>query len=264
MKNLYRWIASHPRASKILLIIPITVFCFFALDPSVYSFGIRFLIIFSLLSSALMFVNTMPDKLMRRPLAQLEQNCDPYPFLEELEIQIATPQENFQGQMILINYAMALVHTGQNEKALEILEGIEIDRYPSASPFAKFIYYNNLCDVMTRLGRYPEANIWYERACQIYRNLPNNRFKQRLERTVEMNEIENLYRDEDYAYALRRLAKIPCPTQRSLMDAALLAAKCNLGLGETEKAREKLLYVIDNGNRLHCVTVARELLATLS
>lgn len=264
MKNLFRWIAAHPKASKILLIVPLSVFCFFFLDPQIYSFGIRFLIIFSLLSSALMFVNTMPDKLMRKPLEQLEQECDPYPFLAELEIQVAKPQENFQGQMIQINYAMALVHTGQNEKALEVLESIHIDRFPSASPFAKFIYYNNLCDVMTRLGRFQEANIWYDKTCQIYQDLPDNRMKQRLDRTVEMNLIESLYRDGDYPTALRKLSRIPCPTQRSVMDAALLAAKCNLGLEEFDKAKEKLQYVIDNGNKLHCVSVARELLESIS
>ena len=262
MKSIRRWIAGHPLASKILVTVMITAFCFVLLDPDVYSFGIRFAIVFSLLCSGYLTVNYMPDKLMRQPLEQLEQHCDPYPFLAELELQIAKPREDFQGQMIRLNYAMALVHTGAHEQALQVLEDINPDRF--SNPFARFIYCNNLCDVMTRLDRFQEAEIWYNKTSKIYQDLPNNRLKQRLARTMDMNEIEALYREGDYAFALRKLSRIPCPTQRSVMEAALLAARCNLALAEYDKAKEKLQYVIDHGNRLHCVAIAKALLDQIS
>lgn len=263
MKAIYRWITKHPRLSKYIAVFVVTVFCFVVLDPNIYSFGTRFLIIFCLLFSCLLTINTIPDKLLREPLEILEQQCDPYPFLEEMERQMSLIQENFQGQLTSINYAMALVQTGQNEKALETLESINIDRFPTASPFAKFIYYNNLCDVMMRMERFAEADIWYRKAQAIFQDLPNNKLKQRMDRTAQMNEIEALYRDQAYSTALRKLSRIPCNTQRSLMEAALLAARCNLGLEEYDKAREKLQYVIDHGNRLACVDEAKNLLEKL-
>ncbi len=170
--------------------------------------------------------------------------------------------DSFQGQMIQINYALALVQTGSYEKALETLEAVDMDKYPN--PIAKFIYYNNLCDLMTRLDRYPEADSWYRKSLETLDSIPNKRLRERLDRTVEMNAIEALYRDQDYVGALRRLARIPCPTPRSVADAALLAARCNLGLEEWDKAKEKLQYVIDNGNHLQCVTEAKALMDTLA
>lgn len=263
MKRIYRWIANHSRLSKFIMAFSITLLCYVALDPNTFSFGSRFLITFSLLFSGYLSINTMPERLMREPLDILEQQCDPYPFLEEMERQMPLIQDNFQGQLTTINYAMALAQTGQNEKALEVLESINIDRFPTASPFAKFVYCNNLCDVMMRMERFNEADIWYRKARDIYQDLPNNKLKQRFDRTAQMNEIEALYREQEYPTALRKLSRIPCQTQRALMDAALLAARCNLGLAEYDKAREKLQYVIDHGNRLACVDGAKNLLEKL-
>lgn len=263
MRAFQRWIANHPRLCKFIMAFVVTLLCYILLDPNTFSFSTRFLITFSLLFSGFLTINTMPDKLLREPLETLEQQCDPYPFLEEMERQMSLVQENFQGQLTSINYAMALVQTGQNEKALETLESINIDRFPTASPFAKFVYYNNLCDVMMRMERFAEADIWYRKAQSIFQDLPNNKLKQRMDRTAQMNEIEALYRDQAYTTALRKLSRIPCNTQRSLMEAALLAARCNMGLEEYDKAREKLQYVIDHGNRLACVDEAKRLLEKL-
>lgn len=263
MKTIQRWIADHPGPSKLIAAIGITVFCFIVLDPNIFSFGVRYLLIFLMLFSCYTFIGTMPDKLMHEPLEKLEQQCDPYPFLEEMERQMKRVKDNFQGQLSKINYAMALVQTGQHQEALNILQSINIDQHPTASPFAKFIYYNNLCDIMTRMERFEEANTWYEKARTTYEALPDNKLKQKMDRTVQMNEIEYLYRDGDYAAALRKLSRIPCNTKRSLMEAALLAARCNIGLEEYDKAKEKLQYVIDNGNKLHCAIAAKELLEKL-
>ena len=261
MKSIYRCILAHPKPAKFILALLVTVFCVYVMDAETFSFGFRFLMAFSLLFSCYTFVNSVSDLLLREPLEKLEQGCDPYPLLAEVEIHMKKLPDSFQGQMIQINYALALVQTGSYEKALEVLEAVDMDKYPN--PIAKFIYYNNLCDLMTRLDRYPEADSWYRKSLEILDSMPNNRLKGRLDRTVEMNAIEALYRDQDYVGALRRLARIPCPTPRAVVDAALLAARCNLALEERDKAKEKLQYVIDNGNRLQCVTEARALLETL-
>ena len=261
MKPVYRWIFRHQKLTRVILAILVVAFSYFVLDPETFSSGLRFLFTFSLLFSCYNMVGSVADLLMKEPLEKLELDCDPYPLLEEVELHMQKLPDGFRGQMTQINYAMALVQTGNYEKALQTLEAIDIEKFPN--PFAKFIYFNNLCDLMTRLERFPEADSWYAKSREILDILPNNRLKSRLDRTVEMNAIEARYRDQDYVGALRRLARIPCPTARSVAEAALLAARCNLALGETEKAKEKLQYVVDNGNRLHCATEARSLLETL-
>lgn len=262
MKSIYRCILAHPKPAKFILALLVTFFCIYMMDAETFSFGFRFLMAFSLLFSCYTFVNSVSDLLLREPLEKLENGCDPYPLLQEVELQMKKLPDSFQGQMIRINYALALVQTGSYEKALEALEAVDMDKYPN--PLAKFIYYNNLCDLMTRLNRYQEADSWYRKSLEMLDSIPNKRLKERLDRTVEMNTIEALYRDQDYSGALRRLARIPCPTPRSVVDAALLAARCNLGLEEWDKAKEKLQYVIDNGNRLQCVTEARAMMDTLA
>lgn len=263
MKAVYRWIAAHPGLSKFLIALFVTFFGMVTMHPDIVPFGIRYLVIFLMLFYGYLFVNTIADKLMKQPLEILEQQCDPYPFLEEMELQQSRCKDNFQGQLTRINYAMALVQTGQNEKAVEVLESINIDRFPSISPFVKFVYYNNLCDVMTRLERFSEANIWYEKSRMIYQDLPDNKMKRSMDRTAKMNEIEHLYREGDYQLALRKLSWLPCNTPRSVMDGALLAARCNFALGEYDKAREKLEYVVANANRLASARDASELLEKL-
>lgn len=263
MKPVYRWIATHPRLSKFIIAVIVTIICFITLNPNIFPFIVRYLVVFFSLFFGFLFVNTVPERLMREPLEILEQECDPYPFLEEMERQLPLCRDNLQGQLTKINYAMALSQTGQLEKTLQILRQINIDRFPATSPVVKFIYYNNLCDALTRLSRFEEADIWYRKAKQIYEDLPNNKLKQKMDYTVQMNENEALYREGDYASALRSLSRLTCKTQRAVMDAALLAARCNLKLEEYGKAREKLQYVITNGNRLHAVEVAEQLLSEL-
>jgi tetratricopeptide (TPR) repeat protein len=262
MKSILRCILAHPKPAKFILALLVTLLCIYMMDAETFSFGFRFLMAFSLLFSCYTFVNSVSDLLLREPLEKLENGCDPYPLLQEAELQMKHLPDSFQGQMIQINYALALVQTGSYEKALETLEAVDMDKYPN--PIAKFIYYNNLCDLMTRLDRYPEADSWYRKSLEMLDSIPNKRLRERLDRTVEMNAIEALYRDQDYSGALRRLARIPCPTPRSVADAALLAARCNLGLEEWDKAKEKLQYIIDNGNRLQCVTEAKALMDTLA
>ena len=263
MKPIYRWIAAHPRLSKFVITAFITVLFFFLLDPNIFPFLLRFLIIFLSLVNGFLFVNTMPERLMKEPLEILEQQCDPYPLLAEMERQLPLCKEDLQGQLTRINYAMALSQTGQYETALQILEAIDIDRFPGTSPVVRYVYCNHLCDLLTRLDRFPEADGWYHRAQQIYEQIPGSRLKQRMEYNVTMNDIEALYREGDYASALRRLSRLSCKTQRSLMSAALLAARCNLKQEEYEKAREKLQYIITNGNKLFAVEEAKQLLSTL-
>lgn len=263
MKSIYRWIAAHPRFSKFIIAFIITVLCFILLNPDVFSFFFRFLVVFISLFYGFLFVNTIPDRLLKEPLEILEHQCDPYPFLEEIERSLPAGKEDPHSQVTRINYAMALSQTGQYEKTLQVLQEINIDRFPATSPFIKFVYYNNLCDTLTRMERFEEAEIWYRKSRQIYEDLPNNKLKQRMDYTVQMNEIEALYREGDYASALRKLSWLSCKTQRSLMNAALLAARCNQKLEEYDKAREKLQYVIDHGNKLFAVEEAKQLLADL-
>ena len=261
MNSVRRWIVTHPKPAKVILVILITAFGFFALDPQVYSFGIRFLIMFSMLYSAVLLVNAMPMKLLRKPIEMLEQQCDPYPFLAEVEHLIAACPNNPQKHFYQIHHALALVFTGQMDQALEVMEHIPMDQAP---PQIKLLYHCNFCDLLFHLGQFEASSLHHEKALEIYAQMPDSRAKKSWEHTMDLNAIEENYRDGDYALALRKLSRIPSPTKRYVIEGALLAARCNLAMEDYDKATEKLQYVIDNGNKLYFVAEAKRLMIQIS
>lgn len=264
MKSFYRWIWEHSGLSRIAVLMGLTAFTVWAASfpyvpfLSVYLADIViWLIVTRIIASA-------PAKLLQEPLDIMNQQCDPHPFLEETTRQLSRRFHGPQQQLNEINHATALRMVGENHKVAEILESINIDRFPGTTPYIKFVYYNNLSDVLFALDRAAEGLIWHKKALMIFRDLPENKIKQQYTPTCELSQAEGLYHQKEYTLALQKAAWIKCETTRTLLDAALLAAKCHIKLEEPEKAREKLQYVISHGNRLHIVQEATVLLETLS
>lgn len=264
MKSVYRWIANHTGLCRGILFLGLTVFTIFASSFEYVSFLSIYLVDLAIWFFAGRIIASAQGKLLQEPIELVDQQCDPYPLLEELEQQMARNGSNAQGQLTELNYAMALRTVGEDQKAASILENLNIDRFPSTSPFTKYIYYNNLSDVLFALDRVTEARIWHRKGVQIYNDLPESKMKQQLSETCQISLAEALYHEGEYSQALQTAAWIKCRSKRHLLDTALLAAKCHIALEEPEKAREKLQYVVDNGNKLHIVEEAKALLETLS
>lgn len=264
MKSVYRWIADHTGLCRTILFFSLAALTFYAVSLEYVSILTVYLLDLAIWFFVGRLIAMAPAKLTEEPAALAEQQCDPYPLLEAMELQMARNENGPQRQLTELNYALALRIVGENQKSAEIMENINIDRYPGTSPYSKFIYYNNLADVLFPLGRTFEAQIWQRKALQIYNDLPENKMKQQLSQTFQLSEAEALYYERDYDKALRKAAWINFNSQRQLLDAALLTAKCHICLEEPEKAREKLNYVIEHGNKLHIVEEAKALLETLN
>lgn len=264
MKSVYRWISGHTGLCRGILFLGLTAFTIYAASFEYVSFLSVYLVDLVVWFFAGRFIAMAPAKLLQEPIEIMDQQCDPYPLLEEIERQMGRKDNSAQGQLTELNYAMALRTVGEDQKAAGILESINIDRFPSTSPYSKFVYYNNLSDVLFAVGRNTEAVIWHRKAMQIFDDLPENKMKQQLAETSQISRSEVLYHQGEYEDALRKAAWIKCRSQRQLLDVALLAAKCHMALEEPEKAREKLQYVMDHGNKLHIVEEAKQLLASIS
>lgn len=264
MKTIYRWISGHTGLCKACLFLGLAWFTFSMVGQQYVSFLTVYLVDLVIWFFGTRFISMASGKLLQEPMEILDQQCDPYPYLEEIRRQMAIRQTGVQEQAAQINYALTLRMTGDNQKAAELLEQINIDRYPGATPYFKFIYYNNLSDALFAVERTLEARIWHRKAKQIYEDLPEGKMKQQYAHTIQLSEAESLYWEKDYDKALRKVAWISCRSQRTLLDAALLAAKCHIALEEPEKAREKLQYVVEHGNKLHIVQEAHGLLEALS
>lgn len=264
MKSVYRWIADHSGLCRTLLFLILSAFTFYAVSFEYISFLNIYLLDLAIWLTAGRFIATAPVKLLQEPVTQLRQQCDPYPMMEETQRQLARKFDDPHRQFLEINYAVTLRETGQFHLAAEILESINIDKFAGTTPFLKYIYYHNLCDICYLLDRREEARIWHRKFRQIYNDIPPSKGKQELAFTNDLMECELLYYESNPEEALRKVAWIKLPNLRMVLDGALLAAKCHIALEEPEKAREKLQYVVDHGNKLHIVQVAQEILESLN
>ncbi len=264
MKSVYRWMFEHTGLCRLLLILGLLTFSFYAASIEYVSFLTVYLIDLAIWFLARRFIESASGKLLREPHEQLDNHCDPYPLLEETQRQLASRFDGPQRQLVEMDYAVTLLETGQYHKAAEILENMNIDKFPVVSPYMKFGYYLNLLAVADFLGHREEARIWHRKCRQIFADLPHGKIKQTLTPSYEIMEAEALYRDGNPKDALKKVAWIKLPNPRIVLDGAMLAAKCHISLEEPEKAREKLQYIIDHGNKLHMVQEAREILETLN
>lgn len=199
--------------------------------------------------------------LQNRALKIMNENCDPYPFLEETRIQLSYPGNRASEILVKMNHAMALRCVGEYEQSWLILNAIHIDKY-HYSPVAKAVYYNNLTDILTLLGRNEEAEVWYRKTVQVINDLPP-KARKKLETARDLAIAEHFYRIGEYETALERRDAVTPANALARVENAIFRARCFLALEDRESARRELEYVIANGNRLHFVTEARSILDTI-
>lgn len=264
MNSVYRWIYEHTGLCRTLLFVGLFAFAFYASTLEYVSFLSIYLLVLAVWFLVGRFIASAPAKLFKEPLEQFYRSCDPYPLIEEAQRQLARKNDDPNRQMVEINYAAALRETGRHGEAMDILEALNIDKFPGTSPYSRYVYYHNLCDLCYLLDRKEEGRIWHRKSAQIYHDLPFSKAKQELEAAHELMEAEILYYEGNYEDALRKVAWLKLPYPKMVLNAALLAARCHISLEEPDKARKKLQYIIDNGNQLYCVQEAGKLLEGLN
>lgn len=264
MKSVYRWISEHTGLCRAALFLALLAFSFYAATLEYVSFLTVYIVILVIWFLVGRFIATAPVKLLREPVEQLYEQCDPYPLMEETQRQLSRQLDGPHRQTLEMNYAVTLRETGEYRKALEILENINIDKFPGITPYVKYTYYHNLCDLNYLLDRKEEARIWHRKFRQIFQDLPPTKARQAHAATNALMEAEILYYEGNHEDALKTVAWLKLPNRIMVLDGAMLAAKCHIALEEPEKARQKLQYIIDNGNRLYIVQESKALLETLN
>jgi len=199
---------------------------------------------------------------MNKALIQLREG-NPAPMLEAgealLECRLSAPNR----LVAVLNYCVALREHHRYEEALEMLLALDVEKAPNGvNPINKFVYYNNLADLYQLLGEESSQEIYAEKAIRIYNELLSGRIKKLYEKDFHCMTAVQLYYKGEYAQALEYLLPLSnvLPTA---MEGALWVAKILIAQGKTEKAKEYLHYVIENGKQLDAVRRARELLSSL-
>lgn len=215
----------------------------------------------TVVSSLLLF--NCGERLRREPIAIANQQCDPYPLLVEMRTQLGYSLPPMQMLMTEINYALALGHTGAYEEAYQRLNSINID-HPRISLSVRLVYYSNRADLCFMMGKYEETIRCHENAVQSFQNMKPGKAKEKLRHVVESNYGMYHFCKEAYDEALRAMEGVQPEHLSSRISNALTSARILLAMGEKEKAREQLQFVVDNGNQMYHVTEARNLLAEMN
>ncbi len=203
------------------------------------------------------------DRLRREAIASANQNCDPYPLLEEMRTQLHYSLPPMQMLMTEINYALALEHTGEYQQAYQRLNDINI-AHPRISPNVRLVYYSNRADLCFMMGKYEEVITCHEKAVHSLENMKPGKSKETLRSLVESNYGMHHFCKEEYDAALQALEQAKPRHLSDRVSNAFTAARTFLALGEKENAIEKLQFVVENGNQMYVVTVAKDLLAEIN
>lgn len=255
---MYRLLLKHKLISMIVIAL---VLCA-AISPFLWEISADawiyaiFYVFFAVL--AVCFVESSSDKLLRSAAKALNDDCDPTVLLSETEEQLKYEKRGITNQLVLLNHAVALGYTGEYSKALEILSGFDPDKYKFISPYRayiKMVYSNNMADTCDELGDLESASAWHEKALDTAKKLGVSGTKE-----IVLSRASEDLRRKDYDAALKTLEGFKEKNMLDRVCASMVYAKAYVGLGENDKAKEKLNFIIENGNKLYMVEQARKML----
>ena len=261
------WYVKHRKAAKNLYALGLGVIYFLLVittwpdTPGFISITLAYLLVAWIISFR---VDLAIAKRQDTQVKVLNDLCDPYPLLEELEFQLAyTKPGNFR-QLLLTNYSAALSAIGQYDRMLEILESVNIDQYGGTQPALKAVYYANLACALIEKGSLTAAAVWLGKAEQLLTLIKKPDAKMMVQQTILGSRATIALKREEYDQVIAILENIPAASRRAAVAKAMTSAELAIAMGQPDRARSQLNYVIFNGNRLAVVEKAKTLMATLT
>lgn len=263
MDHLFRWIAKHQRVVRFSLALALG--CCLGIVRIKTGMSV-FLTVALVLWGAILVslaVNYSFMRFQKRALKIMTDQCDPDPFLHEMQTQVSYDLTPILDTMLRINLALAHYHKGSVQIAMDIMKHIPYDQKRKTNIAIKTIYYNNLSVFLTDLGDYDGAEEAYGHFMELVNGKIRKAFVKQYPNTIPMAEAEHLYRTGEYAAALEKANETHPTHTQGKVETALFRARCAIALGAHNAARQDLNYVIENGNKLAAVDKAWELLMKL-
>ena len=263
MDSFCRWVASHHKFARTALGALLGALIAMLILVFDLPYVLAFVLILVCSYLVLVVLYACGGRFQKRAAAQMTGQCDPYPFLHELQTQLSYGYTPGYDASLRLNLATALHNTGATAVALDVMKRIPIEKKGMARALTKALYYNNLAAFLGETGDASGAEAAYRK----FRELADGKAKKVLMKYYPhlspMAEAGQLFRQEQYAAALEKCRGVPWTTLYDQVEKALFRARCSIGLGDHDSAREALRFVIENGNKLAAVDKARELLDSL-
>lgn len=263
MEKLNRWMAKHPRIVGALIGILMAILGGWWIFMGVPKWLVYLFMTVAIFVLAV-WAGAAGRRLMKAPTKCLKEECNPYPYLEEINVQREYPGNGITKQLRDIDYAMCLRCIGEYELSYALLTQINIDKHGGMIPLYKIIYYNNLMDLCALMGKHQEAVIWYEKLLKLFNDLKPGKQKEQLRKSVEANRAVYHFCWGEYPQTLDALSLAKPENMSERIENAMMYARTYLAMGETEKAKNPLQFVAENGNKLYFAIEARELLVKIN
>lgn len=262
MKSLQRWMVKHRIAAYVVF----DLFFIGFFSVMFWQLGAPWWVIV-LFDLFLLFVNhsvvAFSDALLLQEPARLNnENCDPYPMLQEAEWLLSCPLSATARQRVLLLYAGALGNVGAYSQVYDILSAGDFEK-ALLLPTDRAGYVLSLADVCLQLDKQELAEFWYGKAMQQYAELKEDKTKRDLYLSMLMIWARLTLKAGEPQAVIDALPPITPSSRVAAVGKAMVLARAYRAIGDTDKAREQLRFVIQNGNRLHIVTEARDMWGAL-
>lgn len=188
----------------------------------------------------------------------MNDQCDPFPLLEETNRQLLYVKNRSNRQLLSLNRCAALIEAGDFEWAVTELEKINIDD-PTPPSIGRYVYYHNLTCATLACGQMEKAEVYYHEATRLYDDLRGKTQEKMRPLYVSLIADRHLCYGE-YPQAYDLLAPMQPTTQLSRMHRTYSLGRIALAQGDTATARTHLEYVMQNGGRTHLVHDAQKML----
>ena len=188
----------------------------------------------------------------------MNEQCDPYPLLEEADRQLLYVKNRSDRNLLALNRCAALIEAGCFNGALTELERINVDD-PAPPLQWRYVYYHNLTLTALSCGQGEKAQVYYHKAMQQFDAAKDKiKDKMRYDRTF-LTAVMHLYHDE-YPQALALLAPQNPDTLLARVHRAYALGRIALAQNDAAVARVHLEYVAAHGGRTYLVPAVRKLL----
>ena len=260
MEKINRFLAKHCLVLNVIACVLIMVlYCITVEEMGILAFGL--LLLASNYIPVWMYRRS--DALLKKPAQILDNTCDPYPYLEELQRQrtYSGAWTHKYNRMMLEAGALCIV--GRPVEAYRLLSPLQERLMRSRFMHLQLVYCGSMVSVCRALERGHEVEVWHAKYMERFYKVKNKRMKARIEAIQPMYMARYHTFRREHTQAMTILQQIYPKKLYDQVAVAMLCAKNYLPMGETDKAKEALRFVAEKGNRLHIAEIARKMLAEM-
>ena len=263
MEKLNRFVAKHVLAVYFAIVALI-----FALYIIVHPYlgqnqWIAIILVYVGIFLASRWTGTRHIALLKEPMRLWDEQCDPYPFLEEIR-----GHRNFAGvkilkQLRLINEGSAMMALGDFNNAYYLLLPLQESVGKSKRKDLQTRYYMTVAQLCMAMDRIPEAEIWHEKMMNAYHLIKPETRKKIFVEAMPFYYARYYHSKQEYTQALQMLIGQEPKTLNDRVALAMHYGRNYYALGQWDKAKDPLTFVAEYGNKLYAATQARQMLAEI-